>query len=71
MADFEVPDDLSHNRGTIADPEAFARDHDAASWIYLCGEEWAEMDGGMSYAQVQAAVPESVNIIADAPRETR
>jgi hypothetical protein len=29
------------------------------------------MDGGMSYAQVQAAVPKSVNIIADAPRETR
>ena len=26
------------------------------------------MDGGMSYAQVQAAVPESVNIVADPPR---
>jgi len=27
------------------------------------------MDGGMSYAQVQAAVPESENIISDPPRE--
>jgi len=26
------------------------------------------MDGGMSYAQVQAAVPESENIISDPPR---
>jgi len=26
------------------------------------------MDGGMSYAQVQAAVPESDNIISDPPR---
>jgi protein tyrosine phosphatase (PTP) superfamily phosphohydrolase (DUF442 family) len=27
------------------------------------------MDGGMSYADVQAAVPESINIVADPPRE--
>ena len=27
------------------------------------------MDGGMSYAQVQAAVPESENIVTDPPRE--
>jgi len=68
MTDFEVPDDISFNRGRIADPEAFARDAHAASWLYLCGEEFAAMDGGMSYAQVQAAVPESVNIVADPPR---
>ena len=61
--------DLSFNRGPIADPEAFARDAGAASWLYLCGEEFASMDGGMSYAQVQAAVPESENIISDPPRE--
>jgi len=68
MTDFEVPADISFNRGRIADPEAFARDAHAASWLYLCGEEFAAMDGGMSYEQVQAAVPESVNIVADPPR---
>jgi hypothetical protein len=68
MADFELPTDLIFNRGAIADPGAFARDRGAASWLYLCGEEFASMDGGMSYAQVQAAVPESANIVADPPR---
>ena len=69
MTEFEGPTDLTHNRGPIADPTAFARDAGAASWLYMCGEEWAAMEGGMSYADVQAAVPESVNIIADPPRE--
>jgi len=65
---FETPTDLRHNRGLIADPEAFARDADAASWLYLCGPEFAEVEGGMSYEQVQAAVPESLNIVSDPPR---
>src|SRR4029079_2987075 len=65
---FQVPVDISFNRGLIADPEAFARDAGAASWLYLCGEEFAAMDGGMSYAQVEAAVPESANIVTDPPR---
>jgi hypothetical protein len=68
VADFEVPGDLTYNRGPIADPAAFARDADAASWLFLCGTEFAAMDGGMSYAQVQAAVPESENIVSDPPR---
>jgi hypothetical protein len=68
VAGFEVPVDITFNRGLIADPEAFARDAGAASWDYLCGEEFAAMEGGMSYAQVQAAVPESENIISDPPR---
>jgi hypothetical protein len=68
MAGFEKPDDLTFNRGSIADPAAFARDASAASWLFLCGEEFAAMDGGMSYAQVQAAVPESENIVSDPPR---
>jgi len=67
MTDFQVPDDLSFNRGRIADPDAFARDADAVSWLFLCGDDFAAMDGGMSYAQVQAAVPESENIVADPP----
>jgi hypothetical protein len=67
MADFALPDDIMFNRGAIADPEAFARDARAASWLFLCGDEWAEMDGGMSYAQVQAAVPASEHIVSDPP----
>ena len=67
MAGFEFPEDLAFNREAIADPEAFARDAGAASWLFLCGEEFATMDGGMSYAQVQAAVPESENIVSDPP----
>jgi hypothetical protein len=68
MTDFSSPQDLVFNRGAIADPAAFARDAHAASWVYLCGEEFAAMDGGMSYDQVQAAVPQSENIVADPPR---
>jgi hypothetical protein len=68
MVSFEVPADLTFNHGPVADPEAFARDAGAASWLFLCGEEFAAIDGGMSYAQVQAAVPESENIISDPPR---
>src|SRR5207237_9621031 len=68
MVGFEVPADLTFNRGPIADPDGFARDAEAASWLYLCGEEFAAMDGGMSYSQVQAAVPNSQNIISDPPR---
>jgi hypothetical protein len=68
MSDFPSPTDLMHNRGLIADPVAFAREARAASWLYLCGGEFAAMDGGMSYADVQSAVPESANLIADPPR---
>jgi hypothetical protein len=67
MVGFEFPEDLAFNREAIADPEAFARDAGAASWLFLCGEEFATMDGGISYAQVQAAVPESENIVSDPP----
>jgi hypothetical protein len=68
MASFEVPADLTFNRGPVADPEALARDVGAASWLFLCGEEFAAVDGGMSYSQVQAAVPECENIVSDPPR---
>jgi hypothetical protein len=68
MAEFESPDDLEFNRGPIADPEAFARDANAASWLFLCGEEFAAMEGGMSYESVRAAVAESANVVSDPPR---
>jgi hypothetical protein len=67
VSDFEGPTGLTHNRGLIADPAAFARDAGAASWLFLCGEEFASMEGGMSFAEVQAAVPEAVNLVADPP----
>ena len=69
MSEFPSPTGLIGNRELIADPGAFAEQADAASWLYLCGEEFAAMPGGMSYADVAAAVPESVNLIADPPRE--
>jgi hypothetical protein len=68
MATFEVPADLRFNRGAIEDPAAFASEAGAESWLYLCGDEFAAMDWGMSYAQVQASVRESENIISDPPR---
>jgi|SRR3954453_13955837 len=66
---FETPTDLSNNRGLITDPAGFARERGAASWLYLNGEEFASMDGGMSYADVQDAVAESANVVSDPPRE--
>jgi hypothetical protein len=68
MADFDAPQDLIFNRGPITDPEAFARDNRAASWLCLTGSEFAEMDGGMSYEQVERAVPASANVVSDPPR---
>ena len=67
MGEFQTPTDLTHNRGLIADPEAFARERGAASWLYLCGEEFASMDGGMSYADVERSVPASANVVSDPP----
>ena len=68
MGDFPTPAELTFNRGPISDPAGFAREADAASWLYLCGEEFASMPGGMSYADVQSAVPESANVVSDPPR---
>ena len=67
MIEFETPTELMNNRGLIGDPEAFAREKGAASWLYLCGEEFASMEGGMSYADVERAVRVSANIVSDPP----
>ena len=67
MTGFEAPTDLMNNRGLIADPEALAREKGAASWLYLCGEEFASMEGGISYTDVQRAVPVSANVVSDPP----
>ena len=67
VPDFELPTDLMNNRGLIDDPGALARENGAASWLFLCGEEFASMDGGMSYDDVQQAVPVSANVVSDPP----
>ncbi|HJU36205.1 MAG TPA: hypothetical protein VJ716_02165 [Gaiellaceae bacterium] len=67
MTGFETPTDITNNRGLIADPEAFARERGAASWLYLNGEAFASMEGGMSYADVERAVPVSANVVSDPP----
>src|SRR3954468_18742565 len=69
LADLSELDSRRHNRGLIADPAAFAREANAASWLFLCGDDFAAMDGGMSYADVQAAVPASANVVSDPPVE--
>jgi hypothetical protein len=35
---------------------------------FSVGEEFAKMEGGISYNQVQAATPNSINVISDPPR---
>ena len=67
MTAFEGPTDLMNNRGLVADPEAFARKKGAASWLFLCGEEFASMEGGISYADVERAVPVAANVVSDPP----
>jgi hypothetical protein len=69
MGTFAPPGDLTFNRGLVADPAAFAREADAAAWLYMCGEAFAAMEGGMSYADVQAAVPAAANVVSDPPVE--
>jgi hypothetical protein len=58
---------MTYNRGLIDDPAGFAGEHGAASWLFLCGAEFASAEGGMSFEQVQAAVPEAANVVSDPP----
>ena len=69
MADLTELDNLRNNRGLVQDPQAFADDFGAASWLFLCGEEFASMDGGMSFGDVQAAVPTAAVVVSDPPVE--
>jgi hypothetical protein len=52
----------------IQDPRSYALEAGSASWLFLVGDEFASMPGGMSYAQVQEAVPVSRQIASDPPR---
>jgi len=68
MAEFTLPADLIFNRRPIDDPISFARETGSTSWLFLVGDEFASMPGGMSYAQVQQAVPHSARVVSDPPR---
>jgi hypothetical protein len=67
MAVFQLPKELMYNRGAIQEPSAYAKEAGCASWLFLVGDEFASMPGGMSYAQVQQSVPVSARVISDPP----
>ena len=68
MKNFQLLDGLHFNRGLIQNPATYLKNAGCNSWLYLVGEEFAKMEGGMSYDQVQAATAHSVNVISDPPR---
>lgn len=68
MSDFNLPQNLMFNRDFIQDPALYAQETGCASWLSLTGPEFASMEGGISYEQIRAAVPESANVISDPPR---
>ena len=68
MPDFKLPADICYNRGLVENPEAYARERGVASWLFLVGDEFAAMPGGISYSQVQQAVEHSARVISDPPR---
>jgi hypothetical protein len=67
MTDFELPADLTYNRGLIDDPRAYARERGVRSWLFLVGDEFAAMPGGMSWTQVQESVHASARVVSDPP----
>ncbi|MEP6795543.1 MAG: hypothetical protein ABJB16_14540 [Saprospiraceae bacterium] len=68
MKKFSLPDDIRFNRGMIQDPVHYFEDTGCNSWLFLVGEEFAAMPGGMSYEQVREATTNSENVISDPPR---
>ena len=67
MKEFELPDDLKYNNGFIKDPGNYLKERECISWLCLVGEEFANMEDGISYQQVQDATPYSVNVVSDPP----
>ena len=68
-ADFELPEDRIFNRGPVVDPQALADEVGAESWLFMCGDLFAGMEGGMAFDQVEAAVPVARNIVSDPPTD--
>jgi len=65
---FQLLKDLHFNRGLILNPAIYLKEVGCTSWLYLIGEEFEKMEGGISYEQVQSATPHSINVISDPPR---
>lgn len=65
---FNLPDDLHFNLGLITDPSAYFKQSGCVSWLSLTGEEFAAMENGMSFQQVQEATPHNANVVSDPPR---
>jgi protein tyrosine phosphatase (PTP) superfamily phosphohydrolase (DUF442 family) len=68
MTAFQLPPDLMFNRGQIEDPLSYPKKRGAKSWLFIVGDEFASMPGGMSYAQVQQAIEHTARVISDPPR---
>jgi hypothetical protein len=68
MPAFMFPADLCYNRGLVENPDAYAKERGVTSWLFLVGDEFATMPGGISYSQVQQAVEHSARVISDPPR---
>ncbi len=65
---FELPENLQYNEGPIHDPVTYFNQRGCASWLCLTGDEFAQMENGISFQQVQEATPHSLNVISDPPR---
>lgn len=59
---------LLYNTGPIEDPDGYVRDRGCAGWLFLCGDEFAEM-GGLSWDRVQQAADHTARIPSDPPRD--
>ena len=68
MPEFQLPNDIMFNRGPVQDPVAYAKERGCASWLFLVGDEFASMPGGISYDQVKQAVAITDRVITDPPR---
>ena len=69
MKNFELPQDLSFNKGRIEHPKTYLEESGCNSWLCLVGEEFSKMEGGMSFEQVQDATPNCINVVSDPPHE--
>ena len=67
MKKFELPGNLSYNNGLIKDPVTYLKESGCVSWLSLVGDEFAKMENGISYQQVQEATPYSANVVSDPP----
>ena len=65
---FELSEDLRFNEGLITDPSAYFQQSGCESWLCLTGEEFAKMENGMSFQQVQESTQNCINIVSDPPK---